>query len=256
MKVIAVMNQKGGCGKTTTAVSLAYLLATEHKKKVLVIDTDSQGNASQLLGVYTPDGPGTDGIILDPTGKDIENLIVSSKYMDVVPSNEHLQDANIVLAVEEAADQVHRIAAAIETVKDRYDFVIIDCGLLMDLTTVNALVAADLWIVPVKPGGFEVDAMIRMEEQLRAVRTLNPELEQIVLPVMVQNTASRREFVEWLHQQRQIKVFDTMIRRATPAEDYTAAGMPLPQYRPKCNPAKDYQALALEILAIEKRAES
>lgn len=249
MKVIAVMNQKGGCGKTTTAVSLAYLLATEHKKRVLVIDTDSQGNASQLLGAYNPDGPGTADVILDQTGKAIEGLIVPGE-VDVLPANEHLQDANVLLAVEEATDQVHRICAAVETVQNKYDVVIIDCGLLMDLTTINALVAANLWIVPVKPGGFEVDALVRMTEQLRAVHQLNPELEQVALPVMIQNTASRREFVEWLHQQREIKVFDTMIRRATPAEDYTAAGMPLPKYRPKCNPSKDYQALALELLEL------
>lgn len=258
MKTIAIMAQKGGTGKTTTATTLAYYLA-EMAGPVLLIDADQQGNASQIMGAYDPMEWGTEKL-LEPTpgGAEIEDLKQTrswqpvKKYpavdVDVIPSSAALMDANMEVAADAVNDQVHRIKERLETVADRYKYVVIDCGLLLDMAALNALVAADLWIVPVKPGGFEVDGLQRVQEQLQELRELNKGLEMWVLPVMFGKSNAHRDVLQHLHSLGH-RVTLATIRRAVIAESYTAASMPLPVYSPRCGVVRDYEKLAWEVMA-------
>lgn len=116
------------------------------------------------------------------------------------------------------------------------------------MAVLNALVAADLWIVPVKPGGFEVDGLLRVREQLEELRQLNDGLELWVLPVMFGKSNAHKAVMAHLRSLGH-RVTLTTIRRSVIAESYTAAALPLPAYSPRCGVAKDYEALAYEVMA-------
>lgn len=187
MKIIAIMAQKGGTGKTTTATTLAYDLA-QLDGPVLLIDADQQGNASQIMGAYDPTAwgvekllePGTDAASVDDLKQTREwqpKKKAPAVRVDVVAASAALMDANMDVAADTVNDQVHRLQERLAAVSGVYKYAVIDCGLLLDMAVLNALVAADLWIVPVKPGGFEVDGLLRVREQLEELRQLNDGLE-------------------------------------------------------------------------------
>lgn len=168
--------------------------------------------------------------------------------VDVVAASAALMDANMDVAADTVNDQVHRLQERLAAVSDAYKYAVIDCGLLLDMAVLNALVAADLWIVPVKPGGFEVDGLLRVHEQLEELRQLNDGLELWVLPVMFGKSNAHKAVMAHLHTLGH-RVTLATIRRSVIAESYTAAALPLPVYSPRCGVAKDYEALAYEVMA-------
>lgn len=266
MITIAVMGQKGGIGKTTTATTLAYLLAEPEKtgkgqpqrggkppRRVLLIDADQQGNASQVMGRYDPDGPGLHNLLLSLNGEEsVQTVAQRSPYfsLDVIPSNNYLADANAEIAADQVNDQARRLRRALHAPGVVYDYAVIDCGLVLDMAVINALVAADLWIIPMRPGGFEVDATDRMMEQLAEIRKLNPELEAAVLPVMVAKIKAHQQALQWI-EGRGYRHFEVPVRRSIIAEKSTATPLPLPVYSPRCGMVEDYRAA---VQAIERWA--
>lgn len=176
MFVIAVQAEKGGVGKTTTAVSLAYILAEEHKARVLLIDADQQGNASQLVQRYDPEHSGTVDVLEGNREITAAALPVTLKrfredyYFDILTANGYLMNTNADILQDTVQDQVHRLRKALHAARGWYDYVVIDCGLLMDMAVLNAMVAADMWIVPMRPGGLEADAVANAEERLEELR--------------------------------------------------------------------------------------
>ena len=160
MKTIAIMNQKGGIGKTMTAASIAYLLGEEQGKKVLLVDADQQGNVSMLYDRYKPEGIGMSELLerhrsVGGSYKTTD-LIQTTPYhnIDIITANGYLMRTNMNLLLNEKEDQILRFAAAMLEVQDVYDYCVVDCGLLLDMTVTNVLVATDLVILPVKIGGF------------------------------------------------------------------------------------------------------
>lgn len=251
MTIIAVMAQKGGVGKTTTATSLAWIMATQKKQRVLLIDGDQQGNASQIMGTYDPEDKALADLLTCPARCNIEKAVQNINSdavaaLDVVSANSYLMDTNIELATDPENDQVHRLEAQLEQVREEYDIAIIDCGLTLDMMALNALTASDLWIVPCKPGGFEADALLRMIEQLDALHDINPRLELRALPCIVGKSKAHQETIRWIRETA--PCFDTTIRRTIVAEKYSVAHMPLPVYSPRSGVVKDYAALADEIM--------
>lgn len=179
MKIIAIMAQKGGTGKTTTATTLAYDLA-QLDGPVLLIDADQQGNASQIMGAYDPTAWGVEKLLEpDTDAASVDDLKQAREWqpkkkapavrVDVVAASAALMDANMDVAADTVNDQVHRLQERLAAVSDVYKYAVIDCGLLLDMAVLNALVAADLWIVPVKPGGFEVDGLLRVRISIHAL---------------------------------------------------------------------------------------
>ena len=247
MKKIVVMTLKGGVAKTVTATTLAYILGVERKKKVLLVDADQQGNASMLLSRYDPTTPGLAGLLDGAYG--IENTVeeTDAENVDIIPANGYIMQTNMNLLSEQSLDQIHRFRDAIEPIESSYDYCIADCGLLMDMVVTNVMVTADLVIVPVKVGGFEIDAIQQMEEQLEDLRTINPKIKMKVLMTMKQRNTEQVE--EWLRGPGSSwECFATPIRRSIVVEKATMAREPLPGFAKNCAATKDYREVVEELL--------
>lgn len=254
MKIIAVMTQKGGVGKTVTASSLAYILAEEHRKRVLLVDADQQGNASMLFGRFEPTGIGMSELLERHRAAGgtyaTEDLIQATdyQYIDIITANGYLMRTNMNLLLNEKEDQIARFAAAMLEVQEVYDYCIVDCGLLMDMTVTNVLVAADLVIVPVKIGGFELEAITNMDEQLEDLRSLNDRIRMKVLMTMRQKNQTSLQVEEWLKASSGQDCFETAIRRSIIAEKATMARLPLPVFSKNGVVTKDYRAVVRELM--------
>ena len=234
MFVIAVQAEKGGVGKTTTAVSLAYILAEEHKARVLLIDADQQGNASQLVQRYDPEHSGTVDVLEGNREITAAALPVTLErfrkdyYFDILTANSYLMNTNADILQDTVQDQVHRLRKALHAARGWYDYVVIDCGLLMDMAVLNAMVAADVWIVPMRPGGLEADAVANAEERLEELRQLNPDLFAVGLLVAAGANKKHAEVYEWLARETRLGAIPVVIPRGIIGETYKAARMPLP----------------------------
>ena len=254
MKIIAIMNQKGGIGKTMTAASIAYILAQECGKRVLLVDADQQGNVSMLYDRYEPEGIGMSELLEKhrSTGGTYSTakLIQTTPYanVDIIPANGYLMRTNMQLLLNEKEDQIIRFAAAMLEVQDVYDYCVVDCGLLMDMTITNVLVATDLLILPVKVGGFEVEAVANMAEQVEDLRGLNEKIRLKVLMTMRQKNQTSLEVEAWLRNSSGQECFRTAVRRSIVAEKATMQRVPLPVFAKNCIVTKDYREVAGEIL--------
>lgn len=252
-KIIAVMNQKGGIGKTTTACSIAYILGTERKNNVLLIDADQQGNASTLYGCFDEEGKGISELLTNHrcTGGQYttQELIQHTPYenVDIITANSYLMEANSDLLREEDADQIHRLRNALEEVVDNYNYIICDCGLLLDMAVINVMVAAELVIAPVKIGGFEIDAIEKMQNQINELNRINDKLHMKVLFTMRQGNQATRETEEWLKENSGYPVYKTNIRRSVIVEKSSIGHVPLIEFSRNGIAAKDYRELVNEI---------
>ena len=254
MKIIAVMTQKGGVGKTMTASSLAYILGVEYGRKVLVVDADQQGNISMLYERFEPQGIGMSELLEEHRAiggeYSTEELISKTRYQNIsiIPANGFLMRTNMRLLMVEQGNQIQRFELAMEEVQDEYDYCIVDCGLLMDMTATNVLVAADLVIVPVKVGGFELEAIENMEEQLEDLRGFNPDVRMKVLMTMRQGNVTSRQVEEWLKERSGHECFQTAVRRSIMAEKATMDGEPLPKFSKYGVVTQDYRAVVEELI--------
>ena len=264
MEKVAVLNLKGGIGKTTTAVSLAVILAAEHGKHVLLIDCDMQGNASKALGKYNPDGRGIHTMMLrqqEPefciTGTEYpepEAFGFNSGNLDVIPANMYLMQANAEIMRDTESEQLHIIDGALKHIEQmgkqraQYDVVIMDCALGLDMTVLNAVIASDLIIAPVPFGGYEIDGLQQLSEQLDDLRAIKPELRMKALFTMKQGNKTNKEFEQWLHENSGYDVYKTAIRRSVTVQKAALEEMPLPVYSKRGTATKDYYEVARELL--------
>lgn len=254
MKIIAIMTQKGGVGKTMTAATLAYILGEEHGKKVLIADADQQGNISMLYESFEPQGIGMSELLEKHRAVggtyETSELIQTTPYehIDIIPANGYLMNTNMVLLLQEKEDQIFRFRKAMEEVDGAYDYCIVDCGLLMDMTVINVLVAADLVILPVKIGGFEIEAITNMEEQLEDLRGFNDKIQMKLLMTMRQKNQTSLQVQEWLNVSSGQECFVRAVRRSIVAEKATMARLPLPKFSKGCIVAQDYRCVAEELL--------
>lgn len=264
MEKVAVLNLKGGIGKTTTAVSLAVILAAEHGKHVLLIDCDMQGNASKALGKYNPDGRGIHTMMLrqqEPefciTGTEYpepEAFGFNSGNLDVIPANMYLMQANAEIMRDTESEQLHIIDGALKHIEQmgkqraQYDVVIMDCALGLDMTVLNAVIASDLIIAPVPFGGYEIDGLQQLSEQLDDLRAIKPELRMKALFTMKQGNKTNKEFEQWLHENSGYDVYKTAIRRSVTVQKAALEEMPLPVYSKRGTATKDYYEVAKELL--------
>lgn len=260
MERIAVLNLKGGIGKTTTAVSLAVILAAEYKQNVLLIDCDMQGNASKVLGRYRPEGSGTHTIMQRLT--DPEYCIFSTEYpvadpfcengrLDIIPANMYLMQANAAIMQDAENEQLHILDNAIKRLEENsaYNVVIFDCALGLDMTVLNAVIASDLVIAPVPFGGYEIDGLQQLQEQLDDLKSIKPGLRMKALFTMKQGNKANKEFEQWLHENSGYDVYKTAIRRSVMAQKATLEEMPLPVFSKRGTATQDYKAVAAELMA-------
>lgn len=251
MKVIAVSNYKGGCAKTTTAVNLAYNLAAEEGKRALLIDADPQGNASYILWKYNPNA---DTLYRLYNGKTLKSLIRRSRYvnLDIVPSMAALEQAN--KESDARAFDANELRRQIDSIADRYDYVVIDCQPTMQFLTVSALYAADLVIVPFKAAGFSINGLELMQgylENAAQQREYGGVLHYACLLTMFNGSRKSMDRVKELVEQDAYTIFDTLVgfsRVCENAEDKKVR-KPLLKHRKNSRAAADYLELTKEVLS-------
>jgi len=250
-KVIAMVNQKGGVGKTTSTVSLGAALA-QYGRRVLLVDFDPQGALSVALGVPAHELDRTVYNLLMDEGCPAEDVIVSTSVpgLDLMPSNIDLSAAEVALVNEVARE--HALARGLASVIDRYDYIIIDCQPSLGLLTINALTAAHGVIIPLECEYFALRGVKLLTDTVTKVQgRLNPNLQLTgVLATMYDaRTLHTREVLERVVDAFGDQVFHTVISRTIKFPDATVAGEPITVFAPSSPGADSYRQLARELIA-------
>jgi chromosome partitioning protein len=256
-RVFAIANQKGGVGKTTTAINLAASLAV-NDIKVLVIDSDPQGNATSGLGVSKdPDKPSLYHVLLGDThakdairGTDFEGLQIITADKNLVGSNLELIDLN---------RREYRLRDRIAEIRDDYQFIVIDCPPALDLLTLNALLAADSVLVPIQCEFFALEGVSELMDTIDRIREAfqHPlEIEGILLTMYDDRTNLTRQVAADLREFFKDEVFRTVIPRSIRLAEAPSFGKPILTYDPRSKGAESYIQLAKEVLRHEQTRKS
>lgn len=245
-RIIAIVNQKGGVGKTTTAVNLTAAL-TELGSKVLLCDFDPQANATSGMGVDKRRQRGTiyDVVI---NGASAEEAVVHTKYGDVLGSSSALAGAGVELIA--AQDREHQLRDALQPLRDRYDYIFIDCPPSLELLTLNGLCAADGILVPVQCEYYALEGLSDLMATLRAVkRRLNPRLEifGVVLTMYDGRTNFSAQVAQEVRRHFPGKVFLETVPRNVRLAEAPSHGIPVSAYDRSSRGALAYARLAEEI---------
>ncbi len=248
--VISVTNQKGGVGKTTTAVNLAYYLA-KSGKKTLLVDFDPQGNATSGLGIDKQLLQGTMAdVVMEETTLDQIVIPTAHKNLYLAPTTPLLANTEVQLA--QADKRFSRLKAAIEASQQGYDIVIIDSPPSLSLLTVNGLIAASYVLLPVQAEFYALEGLGQLLETMKLVRKgMNPTLELLgVLPTMIDSrTTLSGQVHEEIKKHFPGKVFNTTIPRNIRLAEAPSHGLPVGVYDRFSKGARAYKALAKEVLA-------
>ena len=249
-RIIAMCNQKGGVGKTTTSINMSAALA-EYGRKVLLIDFDPQGALSAGLGVNAHDALTIYDLMLDKS-IDPKTAIqhTSTKNLDVIPANIELSAAEMKLVNEIARE--HILAKILKSVVDDYDLIVIDCQPSLGLLTVNALTAAHGVIIPLATEFFALRGVAILEDIVGKVQEgLNPalQLDGILATMYDGRTLHSREVLDRLHDAFGEKVFRSVINRTIKFPDATVAQTPITGFAPDSAAADSYRTVARELVS-------
>ena len=245
-KTIAIVNQKGGVGKTTTCVNLAAALF-ERGKRVLLCDFDPQANSTSGMGVDKTVSKGIYDVLISDIPA--QEALVRTKFGDVLPSNKALAGAGIELIGMERREFL--LKEALAQVSGQYDFILIDCPPSLELLTLNALCAADTILVPVQGEYFALEGLSDLMNTVRIVRrSLNPrlELEGVLLTMFDGRTNLALQVAEEVKHYFPGKVYATVIPRNVRLSEAPSHGKPITSYDRSSRGAEAYTALAAEFL--------
>ena len=248
-RVIAMCNQKGGVGKTTSSINIAGALS-QYGRRVLIVDFDPQGAATVGLGINANAVEDTVYTALFNPRMDVHAVIQHTDFenLDIMPSNIDLSAAEVQLVTEVGREQV--LAGVLRQVKDEYDVIIIDCQPSLGLLTVNALTAADGVIIPVAAEFFALRGVALLMQSIEKVQSrINPSLEVYgVLVTMFTHTLHCDEVLQRIYEAFQGKVFHSVISRSIKLPDSTVAAAPITIYAPNHKTAKEYREVARELI--------
>lgn len=250
MQIIAIANQKGGVGKTTTAINLSACVA-DCGKRVLLLDCDPQGNSTSGLGI---DKAGVEKSIYDIllNDTDINETILHTvqEGLDIVPANINLVGAEIELVPMMAREYI--LKNALDSVKDKYDYAFIDCPPSLGLLTVNSLCAANKILVPIQCEYFALEGLSQLMNTVRLIKKqINPnlEVEGVVLTMFDGRTNLSIQVTEEVKKFFKNKVYTTIIPRNIRLGEAPSFGLPIIKYDPKCIGSEAYTNLAIELLS-------
>lgn len=253
-KILAVTNQKGGVGKTTTAINVAASLAA-NELKVLVIDSDPQGNATTGLGLAKdPEKPSLYHVLLG--GANPKEAIVATGFegLDIIPGDKNLVGANLELV--DSPRREFRLQEKLNSIRSQYDFVLIDCPPALDLLTLNALLAADSVLVPIQCEFFALEGISELMDTIQRIRDSfgHPlAIEGILLTMFDDRTNLTRQVAADLRDFFGDQVFKTVIPRSVRLAEAPSHGQTILAYDVRSRGAESYIRLAKEILDHEQK---
>ena len=249
-RIIAITNQKGGVGKTTTAINLSACLA-EAGQHVLLVDFDPQGNASSGLGL---EREGIENTVYDLLTEEVTfeecRIAEIQKNLDILPSDMNLAGAEIEF--QEIEDKEKLLRSYLEKIKDDYDFILIDCPPSLNILTINALTAADTVLVPIQCEYYALEGLGQVLKTVDLVkRKLNPglELEGVVFTMYDARTNLSLEVVENVKSNLNRTIYKTIIPRNVRLAEAPSHGMSINQYDTRSTGAESYRMLAAEVMS-------
>lgn len=248
-KIIAVANQKGGVGKTTTSINLASALAVKNKK-ILLVDIDAQGNSCSGLGIpLSEDRNSMYEVLL--LNEPIENVILMTNFpnLEIVPVNGHLSGAAIEMV--DIENREFLLKNNLSKIRDKYDYIIIDCPPSLDLLTLNGLTGADSVLIPIQCEYYALEGMAKLMKTISLVQnSLNPDLkiEGILLTMYDSRTNLSNQVVEEISSYFKDKVYRSIIPRSVKISEAPSHGLPIDRYDPTGVGSKSYEKLAEEVI--------
>ncbi len=254
-KAIAIFNQKGGVGKTTTNINLAACLALKGKR-VLVLDVDPQGNTTSGLGISKKDLANTSyDLLIDSEMRTRDTILPTSvKGLDIIPASVDLAGAEIELVQIQGREK--RLQKALEEVRGDYDYIFIDCPPSLGLLTINALTAVDSVLIPIQCEFYALEGVSQLVSTVELVRkSLNPGLviQGVILSMFDGRTNLSIQVVNEVKKFFGDKLYSTVIPRNVRLAEAPSYGLPITSYDPRSKGAKAYMAFADEFLSSEER---